>query len=298
MAQTPAQESELILNPDASIYHLNLKQGELAAHIIFVGDPDRVDQVSKHFDKIEIQVRKREFYTVTGYIGQQRLSVMSTGIGTDNIDIVWNEIDALFNFDFTHRQIKPELKKLYVLRLGTCGGLSPDKPVGTIVNSSYAIGADGLMHFYDDNSFKDRAFYQAFQNFQQKSLPKTPPFYTTEGSHSFSKLLTAQFPHIESGITFTAAGFYGPQGRNLGRLTLQTPDMLDTLQTFTYEGLEVLNMEMETAGILSLGKGLGHEAASLSVILANRSRGEFHPAPKKAVAHLIKEGLDMMLKWE
>lgn len=298
MAQKPAQESELILNPDTSIYHLNLKVGELADRIIFVGDPDRVEQVSRHFDKIEFKVRKREFYTITGYLHDQRISVMSTGIGTDNIDIVWNEIDALFNFDFNTRQIKTQLTQLHVLRLGTCGGLRPENPVGTIVNSSYAIGADGLMHFYNTSTFHDPEFHKAFQNFKNNSLPNTPPLYTSSGSKSFSQLLTNDFPHIKSGITFTAAGFYGPQGRNLGRLGLRSPNLTTQLQEFGYQGLAVLNMEMETAGILSLGKGLGHEAASLSVILANRSRGEFHPAPKQAVENLIEQGLDMLLKWE
>lgn len=298
MAKHPIQASELILNPDNSIYHLNLKVGELADRIIFVGDPDRVDQVSKHFDKIEHKVRKREFYTVTGLYQQERLSVLSTGIGTDNIDIVWNEIDALFNFDFQTRQIKSTLTQLRVLRLGTCGGLRPENPVGTLVNSAYAIGADGLMHFYQMDAFRDADFHLSFQDFHKKFLPNTPPFYTSSGSHSFQSLIQEKFPHIKAGITFTAAGFYGPQGRNLGRLNLQAPGLIDQLQDFRYKDFAILNMEMETAGILGLGKGLGHEAASLSVILANRSRGEFHPNPKQAVEHLIEEGLEMILKWK
>lgn len=293
----PIEESELILNPDGSIYHLNLKPEDLADHIIFVGDPDRVEQVSKHFDSIEKKIRKREFYTITGYLGKQRLSVISTGIGTDNIDIVWNEIDALFNIDFATRQIRTNHKKLHVLRLGTCGGLDPDVPVGSVVNSQYAIGGDGLMHYYNTSTYSDAAFHRALNSFQESNLPQTSSFYSAKGAESIVPLIREKYPNILQGITFTAAGFYGPQGRNLGRLHLQAEGFIEQLRTFRYENLSVLNMEMETAGILGLGRGLGHEAASLSVILANRSRGEFHQDPKKAIEALIEQGLEIMLEW-
>jgi len=296
--QKPIQESELILNPDGSVYHLNLRPEHLANKIIFVGDPERVDRVSRHFDKIDTQVQKREFQTVSGHIGNQRLSVISTGIGTDNIDIVWNEVDALFNIDLNTRSLRNKLKQLHVLRLGTCGGLRPDMPVGTMVNSQYAIGADGLMHFYDTRKFTDPAFQQALETFQRTHLPGVAHFYAAEGSNSLVRLLDDKHPDIHSGITYTAAGFYGPQGRNLGRLPLKSPDLTDILQRFTYQERSVLNLEMETSGILSLGKGLGHQAGSLSVILANRSAGKFHPQPQQAIDKLIETGLEIMLNWE
>lgn len=294
----PIEESELILNPDGSVYHLNLKPEDLADRIFFVGDPDRVEQVSKHFDSIEKKIRKREFYTITGYLGKQRLSVMSTGIGTDNIDIVWNELDALVNIDFATRQIRATHKKLHVLRLGTCGGLDPEVPVGSLVNSQYAIGGDGLMHYYDTSTYSDAAFLKALNSFQKSQLPHMSSFYAAKGAESIIPLIREKFPNILQGITFTAAGFYGPQGRNLGRLQLKTEDFVDQLRTFRFENISVLNMEMETAGILGLGRGLGHGAASLSVILANRSRGEFHQDPKKAIEGLIEQGLEIMLGWE
>lgn len=291
-------ESELILNPDGSLYHLHLKAGQIADRIFFVGDPDRVDLLAKYFDTVSHKSRNREFYTLSGYIGKQFLSIISTGIGTDNIDIVWNELDAVFNFDLDRRQIKTEIQELKVLRLGTCGGLQAEIPTGSLIHSRYAIGADGLMHFYDTQEYSNLNFQKALLDFQVDALPSTPAFYAAEASESFSKLLS-QSPHeIHQGITLTAAGFYGPQGRNLGRLKLRCPNLPENLSKFSFQGFPVLNLEMETAGILALGKGLGHQAASLSVILANRATGEFSPQPKKAVEKLLITGIELMLAWE
>ncbi|MEM6801389.1 MAG: nucleoside phosphorylase [Bacteroidota bacterium] len=291
-------ESELILNPDGSLYHLHLQAGQVADRIFFVGDPARVDILAQHFDSISHKIRNREFYTLSGFIGKQFLSIVSTGIGTDNVDIVWNELDALFNFDLEKRQIKSDLRQLKVLRLGTCGGLQADIPTGSLVHSRFAIGADGLMHFYDTQEYSNLNFQKAMLDFQVDELPSTPAFYAAEAAESFSQLLDQSSHEIHQGITLTAAGFYGPQGRNLGRLKLRCPNLPESLSKFSFDGFPVLNLEMETAGILSLGKGLGHQAASLSVILANRSTGEFSPHPKKDVEKLLRTGIELMLEWE
>ena len=290
--------SELILNPDGSLYHLHLKPGQVAEKIFFVGDPMRVEKVSKHFDQIHFQVKNREFYTISGRIGNIELSVISTGIGTDNIDIVWNELDAIFNFDLQQREIKEKLQAIKVLRLGTCGGLQEDIEVGTLVNSKFAIGADSLMHFYDTQEFTNLPFQKALLDFQVDYLPSSPAFYASEASLSFSELVGRESFPIKEGITLTAAGFYGPQGRSLGRIPLRSADLIDQLKKFHFAGLPVLNLEMETSGILGLGKGLGHQAASLSAILANRSTGKFSDDPAGVVEHLIETGIELMLKWD
>lgn len=289
--------SELILNPDGSLYHLHLKPGQLAEKVFFVGDPMRVEKVSKHFDQIHFQVKNREFCTISGRIGNTELSVISTGIGTDNIDIVWNELDAIFNFDLEQRTIKENLRTIKVLRLGTCGGLQEDIEVGTLVNSRFAIGADSLMHFYDTQEYANLPFQKALLDFQVDYLPSTPAFYASEASPCFSELVAQENFPIKEGITLTAAGFYGPQGRSLGRIPLRSADLIDQLKKFHFAGLPVLNLEMETSGILGLGKGLGHQAASLSAILANRSTGKFSDDPAGVVEKLIETGIELMLKW-
>ncbi|MEL6256548.1 MAG: nucleoside phosphorylase [Bacteroidota bacterium] len=290
--------SELILNPDGSIYHLHLKPGQVAEKIFFVGDPMRVEKVSQHFDQIHFEVKNREFYSISGRIGPTELSVISTGIGTDNIDIVWNELDAIFNFDLSNRTIKKELRSIKVLRLGTCGGLQEDIEVGTLVNSRFAIGADSLMHFYDTQEYTNLTFQKALLDFQVDYLPSSPAFYGSEASKSFSELVRKESYPVKEGITLTAAGFYGPQGRSLGRLPLRSENLIDQLKKFHFAGLPVLNLEMETSGILGLGKGLGHQAASLSAILANRSTGKFADDPAGVVGKLIETGIELMLKWD
>ena len=287
--------SELILRSDGSLYHLHLKPGDLASRIIFVGDPDRVTAISKHFSEIHIERRNREFYTLTGAFRGLPLSIISTGIGTDNIDIVWNEIDALFNIDLNTRKLKSSLTPLKVLRLGTCGGMQENVEVGSLVNSVYAIGGDGLMTFYEQRESEEMK--DTFSSHLAESEYTTFPFYTSTGSESFSRLLQKHFPHILQGITFTAAGFYGPQGRSLGRIPIKYPDLPLRLSEFSYKAYKILNMEMETAAILGLGKALGHEAASLSTILANRQRGTFSQNPGQAVEKLIRTGLEALSMW-
>lgn len=295
------RETELILNSDGSVYHLALHPGELAKKIFFVGDQDRVEKVGQYFDEIEFIRRKREFCTLTGtYLGD-RLSVISTGIGTDNIDIVWNEIDALFNISFADRTPIRRPHQLKVLRLGTCGGMQPDIPVGSLVLSAYAVGADGLMHFYQLPAPRGLAarFAHQWRAFMSRSGLDLK-MYPVQGSMHLSKLAQDIFPDIHLGITFTANGFYGPQGRSLGRLSPTWPDLPDQIANFSFSerGMRILNMEMETAGILGLGGALGHETGSLSVILANRRTGKFSDDPAEAVDKLIRTGLQMMRNWQ
>lgn len=292
--------SELILTDKGAVYHLGLKPGDLASKIIFVGDQDRVGKVSRFFEKIEFSCQNREFSTHTGWLKGQRISVISTGIGTDNIDIVWNEIDALFNIDLQNQTPLKDFTQVKVLRLGTCGGMQMDLPVGTLVNSRFSVGADGLMDFYDvpnSHSSELKELGIEFHTFKENEKFAFST-YLTEGSADLYQFLTKTFPAIQHGITFTANGFYGPQGRSLGRIPVRYPQLPERLATFTDKaGNRFLNMEMETAGILGLASALGHQAGSLSVILANRQAGAFSKDPQAAVANLIQQGLEIMLSW-
>ncbi len=290
--------TELILNSNGSIYHLGLQPEDIAEKIIFVGDPDRVGEVTQHFDTVEFTCHRREFHTQTGYLQGQRITVLSTGIGTDNIDIVLNELDALVNIDFGTRSLKNAATSLKILRLGTCGGLQAEAPVGTIVHSQWAVGLDGLLQYYvyDKNEAilsAEKALADFLSTYENTYFGE--PFMAA-CSPTFSALLAAEKAVLQ-GITLTAKGFYGPQGRSLGRTTLRNPQLLDILSAFSYENVQVTNLEMETSGILGLGEILGHECASLSVILANRPLGLFSADPAKAVGNLIEKGLELMLKW-
>ncbi len=294
-------DSELILNADGSLYHLHLRPEDLAEKVIFVGDQARVDKVARHLDRIELTRQHREFRTITGELAGQRISILSTGIGPDNIDIVWNELDALLNFDLETRQIKPELNKLKVLRLGTCGGLQGGVEVGSIVHSRYAIGGDALMSYYAPK-VKAPAATQALRltlgQWRNQHFPdQAQPWYVAQCDEDLDEHITEHFSKILAGITFTAAGFYGPQGRALGRLPMGFVDLPERLSSFEFDGLKLLNFEMETAAILALGHALGHQAGSLSVILANRAQQSFHPDPAAAVEELIQTGLEVILGW-
>lgn len=290
-------ETELILNEDGSVYHLNLLPEELAEAVIFVGDPDRVDRVASRFDQIELTKSKREFRTITGQFRGQRVTVISTGIGTDNIDIVLNELDALVNIDFRTRTIKERLTSLKILRLGTCGGLQKELAPGTLVLSGAAVGLDGLMPFYVTN----QPGISGLVGTARKALGEYPEIasliYGARASAGLLRHADDHFPDIHQGITFTAAGFYGPQGRSLGRVGVAVRGLPDLMSTVTFEGARMVNMEMETSGILGLGAALGHECGSFSVILANRHTLEFHPAPSKAVDELIDTGLELLISW-
>ncbi|MEO0469620.1 MAG: nucleoside phosphorylase [Bacteroidota bacterium] len=288
--------SELILRPNGAVYHLNLLPEDIADTIIFVGDPARTEMVAAHFERIDCRKGSREFQTITGWIGKKRLSVLSTGIGTDNIDIVWQELDALHNIDLHTRQIRADLRQLTVLRLGTCGGLQDDCPPDTLVLSRWAIGADGLMHFYAPEASPElRAFSVSCSAYCQ-AAGFSVPVYGAQADQSICDHIAASMD-LREGITLTAAGFYGPQGRDLGRIPLRIADFPEKMAGFRYEGLPLLNLEMETAGIMGLGNALGHRTASLSVILAQRSRGLFSTNPTAAVEHLVKQGVHALVSY-
>jgi len=280
-------ESELIINSRGAVYHLDLRPEELANTVLTVGDPDRVSMVSKYFDTIEHQAQHREFVSHTGYIGKKRLTVVSTGIGTDNIDIVLNELDALVNIDFTTRIIKPRLTQLTIIRMGTSGALQTDIPVDSWVASTHGLGIDNLLNFYrHDQNDEENLLLHAFSTQTQLHHRLAHP-YISSASASLLRRFTEGFHH---GITVTCPGFYGPQGRVL-RLGLSQPELIDRLTGFAYGPHRITNFEMETAGIYGLGKMLGHSCLSLSAIVANRVQRQFSKDGNKSVEGLIRETL-------
>jgi uridine phosphorylase len=281
-------DSELIINPRGAIYHLDLRPEEIASTIFTVGDPARVAQVSKHFDSIEHKSAHREFITHTGYIGKKRLSVISSGIGTDNIDIVLNEVDALANIDFETRTIKPNLSSLNIIRIGTSGSLQNDIPVDSFVASTHGLGIDNLLNFYrHDSDEEEKQIIQAFitqtQFHQQISYP-----YVTGGAFSLIKHYVTGFHH---GITVSCPGFYGPQGRIL-RIGLSQPDFVLKLSGFNIGHHRICNFEMETSAIYGLGKILGHHCLSLNAVVANRVNRQFSKDPLATVEGLILRVLE------
>lgn len=278
------QASELILNPDGSVYHLNLKPEHIAHNIIFVGDQDRVEKITQFFDTIEFSTQKREFKTQTGTYKGTRITVISTGIGPDNIDIVMNELDALVNIDFQTLAPKKELTALNIVRVGTSGSLQPDIPCDSIVMSQYAIGLDNMLRSYLIDAITHTEIENAFMEQTNWDAKKGRP-YVIENS----KQLATKFDDatIFKGFTGTAGGFYGPQGRVL-RLAIQDSNLNAKMDQFSYNGIKMTNLEMETAAIYGLGKLLGHECLSLNAIIANRATGTFSNDPYKAVDALIQ----------
>jgi len=261
------KHSELILNPDGTIFHLHLKPENISDQIILVGDPARVDTIASHFSKIDFSVQNREFKTITGWYNNKRLSVISTGIGTDNIDIVVNELDALANIDLEAREIKEEKKSLNIVRIGTSGGLQDDLPVNTFVVSKKSIGFDGLLNFYANrNAVSDLDFEEAFRAYTgwDKSLPS--PYVVDASEDLLSKFESDEFA---MGVTISAPGFYGPQGREL-RLPLAHPQLNEKIESFSHKGLRITNFEMESSAIYGLSKLLGHQALTVCLIIANR----------------------------
>ena len=286
------KSSELILNPDGSIYHLNLLPEHIADNIIFVGDQDRVERISNHFESIEYAIQKREFKTHTGYYKGKRLSVISTGIGPDNIDIVLNELDALVNIDLKTRTPKEKLKSLNIVRIGTSGSLQADIPVDAFVLSSHGLDINGMLHFYQIDNISNPEVEDAFIKHTNWSTYKARPIIIEN-----SKILQSVFEdsHIHIGMTGTAGGFYGPQGRVL-RLPLQDPNLNSKLDNFTYEGFRITNFEMETSVIYGLAKLLGHNALSLNAIIANRANGTFSDKHKQTVYKLIEFALEKIIQ--
>ncbi|WP_394971856.1 nucleoside phosphorylase [uncultured Croceitalea sp.] len=284
----PLAASELILNKDGSIYHLNLLPEDIADTIITVGDPDRVNDVSKHFDTIEVKKGKREFHTHTGVLKGKRISVISTGIGTDNIDIVFNEVDALVNVDFNSRTEKAKKKTLNFIRIGTSGAIQPDIKVDSFLLSETAIGLDGLMHFYDITDKQNNVFATSLINYLDWQSKNITP-YAFDCDIELAKTLNSN--RIRFGATVTNAGFYGPQGRSI-RLSPKLADFHQKLKTFKHQDTQITNLEMETAGIYGLAKLLGHRAISLNAILANRATGDFSTNPSKTIEELISYCLE------
>jgi uridine phosphorylase len=288
----PLEASEFIQNNDGSVYHLNLLPEHIARTVIFVGDPHRVERITRHFDKIEFKIKKREFHTQTGFYKGKRISVISTGIGPDNIDIVLNELDALVNIDFKTRELKKETTSLDIIRIGTTGSIQEEIPVDSYLISESAIGFDGLLHFYDSEHIQNSGFAEAFIKhlnwFEKKAAP-----YVVEGSENL--IYRMESPNIHKGVTGTNIGFYGPQGRIL-RLALQDDKMNDKLASFSFNNRKITNLEMETSAIYGLSKLLGHNAISMNAVIANRTAGTFTKDPKKTVEGLIEYSLDRIVK--
>ena len=284
------KQSELILNPDGSIYHLHLRPEDLATTIITVGDPDRVDQVSKYFDHIELKQQKREFKTHTGLYKNQRITVISTGIGSDNIDIVLNELDALVNIDFETRTLKNKLTALDIVRIGTSGALQADIPVDSILISTHGLDINGMLPSYEIETIRNKAFEKAFCMHTEWNNDRAQPVLVEN-----SKTLEHQLyeSHILTGVTATCGGFYGPQGRIL-RLKPKDSIFRNKLESFRYEDLKITNFEMETSAIYGLSKLLGNQACSMNAILANRANGSFSKKPDETINYLIQYTLNKL----
>jgi len=286
----PIAASELIINTRGAVYHLDLRPEELASTVITVGDPFRVKEVSKHFDRIEVQREHREFVTHTGYIGNKRLSVVSTGIGPDNIDIVLNELDALVNIDFETRLIRPELTQLSIVRMGTSGSLQADIPVDSFVASTHGLGLDNLLNFYRlEQNVEENSLLPSFITHTQLNSSITNPYI----SSAAPGLLKHFVEDFYQGITVTCPGFYGPQGRIL-RLGIRNPGLIDRLTHFRFGNHFIANFEMETSGIYGLGRLLGHQCLSLSAIVANRVAKEFSKDGHALVERMIVKGLEIL----
>lgn len=283
-------ESELIINADGSIYHLQLKPHELAETVITVGDPDRVATVSKYFDSIQHKVQHREFVTHTGYLNNKRLSVISTGIGTDNIDIVFNELDALVNIDFSTRRVKQDLTSLDIIRVGTSGSVSEEIDIDTVLISETGIGMDGLLNFYvHENSIQETVYLEAFTNYIKPHIKQATP-YIAGGGEKLIQKFESVYP---KGTTITANGFYAPQGRRL-RLQPEFTNFVELINKFRHKHFRITNLEMETAGIYGLGKLLGHQCLSVNAILANRINQTFSADPGKIVEKMIEQTLELI----
>ena len=282
-------ESELIINGDGSIFHLHLKPGQLADKVILVGDPARVDDVASRFDSVECNVSNREFHTMTGLYKGKRGSVVSHGIGTDNIDIVLNELDALMNIDFKTRTINPVFQQLTLVRIGTSGGLQPYVPIGTYVAAEKSIGFDGVIYFYADNEkVRDCPFEKALQEQLKWKLENVHP-YVVSADVSLVEQITGN--DIIRGVTIAANGFYGPQGRTL-RLPLYDPELNKKIELFDYDGFRITNFEMESSSLAGLAALMGHRAMTVCCIIAGRVDKNMNTSYKGSMQNLINMVLD------
>ena len=282
-------ESELIINQDGSIFHLHLKPEQLADNVILVGDPGRVPLVASHFSEIECEVTSREFHTITGLYKGKRITVQSTGIGCDNIDIVLNELDALANIDFTTRTNKEQLKSLTFVRIGTCGGLQPNTPTGTFIASEKSIGFDGLLNFYAGrNEACDLEFEKAFKAHMNWNPQLCDPYTVDADKELLDRI--AQDDMVR-GVTIACGGFFGPQGREL-RIPLADPKQNEKVENFTYDGLHITNFEMESSAVAGLSKLMGHKALTCCLVIANRRVKEANTGYKNTIDQLIVKVLD------
>ena len=278
--------SELILNSDGSVYHLHLLPEQVADTVITVGDPDRVTMVSKHFDRIEHRVQKREFITHTGYIGHKRITVISTGIGPDNIDIVFNELNILRNYNFNTQSFNAVANPLQIIRFGTSGAIQADIPVNSLLASSFGIGIDNVLHFYQfENTKEEAAICEQFKLHCYFNHTIHPYVFSAD-THLLAQLDNT----FIKGITLTAPGFYAPQGRAVG-YSLTHPEFYNDLRSFRHLDWRITNIEMETATMFGLSRVLQHQCLSLNVLLANRATGTFSADPRAAVENLIRHGL-------
>lgn len=285
----PIEDSELIINGDGTIFHLHLKPENIADNIILVGDQNRVEAVANFFDTVEFTVQNREFKTVTGTKNGKRITVVSTGIGTDNIDIVLTELDALANIDLQTRLPKTQHRTLNIIRIGTCGSLQADIPVGTPVVTAVAGGLDGLLNFYKDrNKVCDLELEKKFQEHTKRSTLLATPYFVKS-----SDVLLEKLKSFRSGITLSAPGFYGPQGRVV-RLDIVDPEINQRLETFEYNGLKINNYEMESSAINGLGRLLGHNTATICLVIANRRCKEFAPNYRNAMPDLISKIVNIL----
>jgi len=283
-------ESELIINSRGAIYHLNLRPEELAKTVITVGDPDRVELVSRYFDRIESKFRHREFVSHTGFVGKKRVTVVATGIGPDNIDIALNELDALVNIDFETRQIKQEPTSLNIIRIGTSGSLQADIPIDSYVASTHGLGLDNLLNYYrQEQNDQEKQLLHSFVTHTQLQANVSNPYI----SIASASLLKHFVNGYHQGITVTCPGFYGPQGRVL-RLGVQNPQLIDRLTQFAFGQHRITNFEMETAAIYGLGKLLGHHCLSLSAIVANRIQKQFTKDSDSLIDKLIRQTLEIV----
>lgn len=291
MAKKHFAESELIINKDGSVFHLHVKPEQLADKVILVGDPGRVGLVASHFENKELEVESREFHTITGTYKGKRITVISTGIGCDNIDIVMNEIDALANIDFATRTEKETLRHLEIVRIGTCGGLQPETPEGTFICSEYSVGFDGLLNFYDGrNDVCDLQMERALIKHLGWVGNLCQPYpYVIKAD----EILTEQIAQTDMvrGITVACGGFFGPQGRQL-RIPLADPHQNEKIESFEYEGRHITNFEMESSALAGLSKLMGHKATTCCMVIANRRAGKADTRYKNKIDNLIKLVLD------
>jgi uridine phosphorylase len=290
MKNQPIPSSELIINDDGSVFHLHILPEDLADTVIMMGDPGRVNTIAEHFDTIELDKQSREFHTITGTYHGKRVTALSHGIGTDNIDIVMTELDALANIDFKTRLPKEEHRRLTILRIGTCGAAQPDIPLGSYILSHISIGFDGVLNWYKDG---EKIFLMDFENAFIKHMDWPARYARPYFVRSSARIVERFQDWTVKGMTVSAPGFYGPQGRSV-RLELTMPDLIEKLESFSYEGYRVTNIEMESSALAGLAALLGHDAATVCLAIANRHAKESNPDYKPLMAQLLRRALDTL----